>query len=89
MCTYLNVLTSKIFSSYIQGGFSSALPTEGEYVERDEEPVEEVVGEDRVQRRDVETKDVVQVVKVVQVLRHQVLQPVQAPVAATTKKEGD
>ena len=73
--------------THLQSGFGSALPSQGEYVEWDEEPVEEVVGEDCVERRDLEAEDVVQVVEVVQMLRHKVLQTVQTPVAAKYERE--
>ena len=52
-------------------------------VEGDEEVVEQVRGEQVVERGDVQAEDVVQVVQVVQVLGHQVGEPVAAPVAET------
>ena len=63
------------------------MSSEREYVERDEEPVEEVVGEDSVERCDLEAEDVVQVVQVVKVLGHKILQTVQTSVAE--KKKGE
>jgi hypothetical protein len=54
-------------------------------VERDEELVEEVVGQDVVQVGDVQAEDVVQVVQVVQVLGYQVGQAVLRLVAAKEK----
>ena len=47
-----------------------------------------MVGEHGVQGCDLEAEDVVQVVEVIQVFGHKILQTVQAPVAATvTRKE--
>ena len=51
-------------------------------VEGDEEAVQEVISEDGVERVDLQAEDVVQVVQVVQVLGHQVLEPIEASVAA-------
>lgn len=45
-----------------------------------------MVGEHRVERVDVEAEDVVQVVQVVEVLGHKVLQLVQAAVAGWKRK---
>ena len=55
--------------------------SDGVDVEGDEEAVQEVIGEDGVERVDLQAEDVVQVVQVVQVLGHQVLEPIQASVA--------
>ena len=54
------------------------VPGEAVDVERDEESVEEVVCQHPVEALDVEGQDVVDVVEVVQVLRHHVLQLVDA-----------
>ncbi len=48
-----------------------------------------MVGEHRVERVDVEAEDVVQVVQVVEVLGHKVLQLVQAAVAGGKKEENE
>ena len=48
--------------------------SEGVDVERDEESVEEVVGQDSVEGVDVQHEDVIDVVEVVQVLSHHILQ---------------
>ena len=55
--------------------------TNGINVKGDEETVQQVVCEHCVERVDLEAEDVVQIVKVVQVLGHEVLQPVQASMA--------
>ena len=49
--------------------------SEGVDVQRDEESVEEMVGQDSVEGVDVQHEDVIDVVEVVQVLSHHVLQP--------------
>ena len=48
------------------------LPGQGVDVEGDEEPVEQVVRQDHVEVLNVQAEDVVEVVQMVQVLRHQV-----------------
>ena len=45
-----------------------------------------MIGEDGVEGVDLQAKDVVQIVKVVQVLGHEVLQPIEAPMAVKHKK---
>ena len=45
-----------------------------------------MIGEDGVESVDLEAEDVVQVVKVVEVLGHEVLQPVEAPMAADSMR---
>ena len=55
--------------------------SDGVNVEGDEEAVQEVIGEDGVERVDLQAEDVVQVVQVVQVLGHQVLEPIEASMA--------
>lgn len=50
------------------------LADQREDVERQEEAVQQVIGQDVVQELAVDDEDVVQVVQVVQVLRHQVAQ---------------
>ena len=69
------------YFAHLKPGGAVARPGQGEDVEWDEEPVEEVVGEHGVERLDLQAEDVVEVVEVVQVLRHEVLQPTQAAVA--------
>ena len=63
-------------------GYAVIGRSDGVDVEWDEEAVQEVIGEDGVERVDLQAEDVVQVVQVVQVLGHQVLEPIEASVAA-------
>ena len=55
--------------------------SDGVNVEGDEEAVQEVIGEYGVERVDLQAEDVVQVVQVVQMLSHQVLEPIKASMA--------
>jgi hypothetical protein len=49
------------------------LPGQGVHVQRNEEPVQQVVGQYSVQAVNVEAEDVVQIVEVVKVFSHQIL----------------
>ena len=53
-------------------------------VERDEKASQEVICEHCVQRLDVQTQDVIEVMQMVQMLRHEILQSIEALV---TKEE--
>ena len=60
---------------------------EGVDIERDEQSVEEMVGEHLIESVDVETEDVVEVVQVIQMLRHQIRQTVTTVVTEIEMKE--
>ena len=61
---------------------------QGINVERDEKPPQEVIREHRVQRVDVQAEDVVEVMQMVQMLRHEILQSIEALVTRKRKKWG-
>ncbi len=55
-------------------------------VKRDEESLQQVIRQHGVQRFDLQAEDIVEVVEVVQMLRHEILEPVQALVAAKNSR---